>query len=660
VSLDNKQLFVTRFLSFTKPDGTGADDDGEEGAVCRLAINTNANGIGGYQPSKLILLAAQATGFDIAGVDGTESTAFPNQLQSIVLRGDLAYLPNIAASPESPLQFQNSTQAYVNVISGVGGASPSDEGALNLHLGARDPEPLKKKLFFANQWGIAFTTPAGQQGNAYSVSAGSDLLVKLNVDAVGNLSFTVDGDTTRYIDLNDPADPATSGNNAGKNPQGIVITAGGDFAYVANFVSRNISKVNLLLDRVVKVISTTPLPPPGSLEEEVLVGAEMFFSTRGHFDRPATATISTDERLSQDGWQGCASCHFKGLTDGVVWVFAPGPRKSIPLGIDPANPDEERVLNYSAQRDERQDFELNTRNVSGPGNDPAGPVPCSAPPPDTSLFDKQHGLIVGDLDFNLPPCVINDLFAKVNTNRNQVTVTLPGSSPVEAQDALDQWMRFAVRVPNGPLTENQVQGGVPVSAIVRGRELFVKQQCNFCHRGGLWTKSVLDFTPPPDNADIFCERNINNPALPGCATDPDLTVVNPNAGQFLADFLEDVGSFNRGVAGTDNEFGNNIGGIEKGAAVIVGGVLQAQQDALGKDHNGDLKGEGFGVSSLLGIHNVPPYGHNGSCETIACVVADVKHRTANGRLEDKLSDPREQARVVKFVESIDLDTNAFP
>ena len=29
-----------------------------------------------------------------------------NQLQSIVLRGDKAYLPNIAASPESPLQFQ--------------------------------------------------------------------------------------------------------------------------------------------------------------------------------------------------------------------------------------------------------------------------------------------------------------------------------------------------------------------------------------------------------------------------------------------------------------------------------------------------------------------------------------------------------------------------
>ena len=39
----------------------------------------------------------------------------------------------------------------------------------------------------------------------------------------GRLSFTVDGDTTRYIDLNDPTNPSTSGANAGKNPQGLAI-----------------------------------------------------------------------------------------------------------------------------------------------------------------------------------------------------------------------------------------------------------------------------------------------------------------------------------------------------------------------------------------------------------------------------------------------------
>jgi len=36
---------------------------------------------------------------------------------------------------------------------------------------------------------------------------------------------SIDADTTRYIDLNNPDVPATSGVNAGKNPQGIAITS---------------------------------------------------------------------------------------------------------------------------------------------------------------------------------------------------------------------------------------------------------------------------------------------------------------------------------------------------------------------------------------------------------------------------------------------------
>ena len=269
VSLDSKQLYVTRFLSFTKPGGVQGDDEGKQGVVCRLDINTASPTLAGYKPAAVIPLPAQATGFNIVVnntvVPNTDSTAFPNQLQSIVLRGTRGYLPNIAASPESPLQFQNSTQAYVNFIEGVGGASQTSLPALNLHLGARDPEAGKKKLFFANPWGIAFTTPSGV-GTAYAISAGSDLLVKLNVDGLGNLSFTGGDRTTRYIDLNDPDDPATSGDNAGKNPRGIVIKTDGPapLAYVANFVSRNISVVDLTQDKVIQVIRTTALPPPGS------------------------------------------------------------------------------------------------------------------------------------------------------------------------------------------------------------------------------------------------------------------------------------------------------------------------------------------------------------------------------------------------------------
>jgi cytochrome c peroxidase len=134
---------------------------------------------------------------------------------------------------------------------------------------------------------------------------------------------------------------------------------------------------------------------------------------------------------------------------------------------------------------------------------------------------------------------------------------------------------------------------------------------------------------------------------------------NPVALQYLDRFLEDVGSFNLGVRGGDHPIGNNVGAVEKAAPVVVAGVSQPPQDALGIDYNADGKGVGFAVPSLLGIHAVPPYMHNGACETLACVVSDRDHRTGNGRFPDRLANPAQQALVVRFLESIDAETTPF-
>jgi hypothetical protein len=61
----------------------------------------------------------------------------------------------------------------------------------------------------------------------------------------------------------------------------------------------------------------------------------------------------------------------------------------------------------------------------------------------------------------------------------------------------------------------------------------------------------------------------------------------------------------------------------------------------------------------LGIWAVPPYYHNGACETLACVVGNLKHRTANSALPDRLSSAANQARVVAFLQSLD-DQTVFP
>ena len=654
VTEDNSILYVTRFLSFTKGNnGRQGTDKGKEGAVCRLDINTNSGQISDYQPVDLIRLRPRDTGFSIDSTGDGEpdkTFAFPNQLQSIVIRGGRAFLPNVAASPEGPLRFNTSTQAFVNIIKGVNGNDPFDAGALNLNLGARQPEAGKQRLFFANPWAIAFTNRSGA-GNAYVASSGSDLLVKLNVAANGNLSFTMDGNTTRYIDLNDPLNPATSGVKAGKNPLGLVINSAGNRAYVTNFVSGNVSVVNLNQDNVIKTIPTAE-PPTSGLGEGLAIGREMFFSSRGHFNRPIGTSVSTDNRLSVDAWQGCGSCHPNGLTDAVTWLFSSGPRKTIPLN-GTFDPSDQRILNYSAVFDEVQDFELNIRDVSGPGA-LNNAIPCETPPPNKSRFNPNQGLIIGDNgDPNEPPCNI-DPFIPSNGSRQQLFVHLPQlGTDIPALSALKEFTQFSIRTPNAPTNLS----GADVAV---GRTLFENQGCASCHGGSSWTQSIKDFASPPAGDRIACEVNLggNAPAGSFCNTAP--TSGSPVRSQYLFEFLEDIGSFNLGVPGQGNPIGGDIGAEEKAAATLNGGVSQPPKDALGMDYNGDGRGAGYTIPSLLGVHASPPYMHNGACETLFCVVSDVTHRTGNGQFTDILGSAADRRKLVIFLNSIDANSAVFP
>jgi mono/diheme cytochrome c family protein len=259
--------------------------------------------------------------------------------------------------------------------------------------------------------------------------------------------------------------------------------------------------VNLSNDTVLAVVPTSDLPAPGSQGETNLVGAEMFFSSRGNFDS-IPGTNSLRDRLSSEGWQSCASCHFKGLTDGVIWQFAAGPRKSVPLNssFNPLNRNQQRLLNYSAIFDEVEDFEANVRNVSGPG--------ALTTPINGNALDPSHGLLIGDNgDLNIAPSAVNS-FALPSANRPQVTVTLPGSTnKVPTLTALREWVRFAVRTPNSQLPG--LPGSHPPDFITEGRSLFGKA-CSQCHGGQNWTVSLKDFSSPPPTSEIFTERSPTN------------------------------------------------------------------------------------------------------------------------------------------------------
>src|SRR6185503_5989966 len=72
-------------------------------------------------------------------------------------------------------------------------------------------------------------------------------------------------------------------------------------------------------------------------------------------------------RMSSESWGACIVCHPNGRSDNVTWMFDAGPRQTIPLDgmFNKSDPVDQRILNWSAVRDENHDFELNTRGVFG-------------------------------------------------------------------------------------------------------------------------------------------------------------------------------------------------------------------------------------------------------------------------------------------------------
>ncbi len=134
--------------------------------------------------------------------------------------------------------------------------------------------------------------------------------------------------------------------------------------------------------------------------------------------------------------------------------------------------------------------------------------------------------------------------------------------------------------------------------------------CQNCYGGGNWTISQLDFTPPPDTAQIVDAQ--------------------------LVQFLCRVGTFDstQFINGVGNEIrSNNV------ANVAARGVL------------------GFNVPSLIALFASAPYLHNASATELGGILRNVTHRSA-GRADhaDVLASLEDRIRVVRFLKSIDRST----
>jgi YVTN family beta-propeller protein len=605
ISADGARVFVTQFLALKADDdprpltqSEGADD-GREGRVTIInGHNDHVIGTVRLAPLADVGAAFRSDGNTLkreplTTVFDNISGAFPNLLESITIKGNLAYVPGTCSSPNGPFRFNVNVQSCLSTID----VDQQVEafGTLNMNVGVNF-EPVGKKLFNTNPFAVAFKRSSNE---GFIALAATNRLLRVTLKDDGSptinppLAAGDPGNIVR-IELKDPGEIGLVDDDdriGGQNPRGVVLNSTDTRAFVMDFLSRDVAVVDVsgadpTLYRTLARMQSADLPTPGTQADIVQRGKYLFNTAIG----PVGAlpnSVRPAGRMSDTGWGTCYGCHPNALTDTVTWMFADGPRQAISMESTfefgaahivngaPALPDShQRALNWSAVRDEVQDFTRNVRAVSGGGGliklDANGaPVPEGA-----------GGLA------QLP-----DLRPTANSG---LSADL---------DAIATYLAVGVRAPISPVPSHTL-------ASLVGRVVFEAQGCQNCHGGRNWTISQLDYTPPPAATEVVDAQ--------------------------LVRFLCRVGTFDPGLFtdGVSNEIrANNVANVQARGAL------------------------GFNVPSLVSVFASAPYLHSGAAASLDDVLKNVTHRTAGrADGVDFLGSPLLRRFLVQFLKSIDRGT----
>jgi len=276
--------------------------------------------------------------------DSSNGDGVPNYVSSITLTPDEQWAWYTAVKPDTgrgnlygtEIDPDNTTRAIIGRID-LRGSAPADEDGSRIDFDNSD-SPTSVAFSPLGDWG--FVTA---QGN----------------NLVGVFDRLAIEQTSTISARNSRARLAT-----GLAPQGILIDDSSGKLWVKNFMDRTVSvhDVSAFLERgtitdgpaVIPTVTTEKLAPG------VFNGKQIFYnaSDRGGSDGA--------NRMSDEGYISCASCHVDGMHDGRVWDFTQrgeGLRNTIDLrgrgGMEHGN------VHWTANFDEIQDFENDIRNGFG-------------------------------------------------------------------------------------------------------------------------------------------------------------------------------------------------------------------------------------------------------------------------------------------------------
>ena len=482
------------------------------------------------------------------------------------------------------------------------------------------------KPIFSNGHGKPIDETPG--GAAYVAANATDSVFRVKYDfgKPGSKISEVGSAESNFMDLN-PAGIAPEA--SGKNPIGIAIGyTGRQFALVANDVSRNVTVLDLRTQTIAKdgekpfVVASAALPAKGSPEDHTLKG-KRFFNT-------ATARWS----LKGQGWGACQTCHTDGLTDNVSWFFGRGPRQSTSLdgSFSSKNPKDQRIFNWTAIFDEVDDFELNTRGVSGGLGATVSKV--SAPPALTDRIDIAK----------LGHAGLNGSAAQAADPTNPAGLATPG--------VLTDWQEITDYVRH--IRSPRAASNLDAYKVEQGKKVFEDGSCQGCHSGDKWTISTLFYQPNQANSAANATKRWTAPAgfptelLPASQANAFIRFPAANGGlDQIQCILRPVGTFaaNDGRAGASE--------------------LRADMKTVGQGNETD--GKGFNPPSLLGLGTGAPYLHAGGALTLESMLS-TQFKGHHGALAPGFlaDDDKDRAQkidwLVQYLLSIDEEkaTQAIP
>jgi DNA-binding beta-propeller fold protein YncE/mono/diheme cytochrome c family protein len=676
---DDESILVTEyFAQRTAPlaaDGSNADTS-MQGVVYKVNVGTRAI-------STIPLAPLTDMGFkdQAGGVAG----CFPNQLQSVTVAGSYAYVSSVCASPKGPIGVftgpANKTCAadsecpgalpgscsaakkcttnctadaecganggkctanvcapnvssvktahapVVSVIDIAQGAEVKEATAsLNakfdaLYTQRTTPDDASRR-FPHMPADIAFVPkPIFKDGHGKPIDetpGGSAWVAANAADGVFRVKYSLSAASA----LTEVGTSQKAFLDAGKNPIGIAIGyTGRQFALVANDVSRDVSVIDLSTQTTAATVVSTALPAAGSPEEAVLKGKRFFDTAMGRWS------------LKGQGWGACQTCHSDGLTDNVSWFFARGPRQSTSLdgSFSKKNPNDQRLFNWNAINDEVDDFELNTRGVSGGLGATVKAV--STPPALTDRIDLAGTGHAG----------LNGSAAAAADPLNPQQLSIPG--------VLDDWRNItsymkSIRPPRGA-------SNLDVAKVDSGRKVFEESNCAGCHSGDKWTISRRFYEPSQATNAALAAKSWSAPAgfpatlLPATTTSNQLMrFPSANGGlDSIQCILRPVGTF-----------GANDG---------KSGVAELRADMKTTAQGNEVDGKGYNPPSLFGASTGAPYLHNGGALTLESLF-DKQFKAHHAALRGTALDENDAQRpqkvewLVQYLLSLDGDTQTFP